>query len=164
MTRPELRVADGMVVGLDYTLRLDDGQEVEASADTEPLEFLQGKGQIIPGLEQALYGMAVGDEKSVVIKPVDGYGEEDPDAYHVVPRDTFPPELELSAGQRVRLRDQSGEILAAYVVENRPDGVLLDFNHPLAGETLHYDVKVSALRQATDDELSHGHVHENNAE
>lgn len=159
MTDSDLTVADGVVVGLNYTLRLDDGQVVDSSAGSEPLEFLQGEGQIVPGLEQALYGMGVGDKKSVVVEPAEGYGETDPDGLQVVPRNVFPADLELSEGKRLHMRDQTGEVLAAYVAEVRPDGVLLDFNHPLAGETLHFDVTVATLRPATSEELEHGHAH-----
>jgi FKBP-type peptidyl-prolyl cis-trans isomerase SlyD len=159
MTETNPVIADDMVVGLDYTLRLDSGQVIDTSAGEEPLEFLQGKGQVIPGLEQALYGMAVGDEKQVVVAPADGYGALDPDAFEVVPPNAFPPDLELTPGMRLRMRDQAGQVYPAYVAEIRPEGVLLDFNHPLAGETLHFDVKVATLRPATREELAHGHAH-----
>ena len=159
MTGAELTVADGLVVSLDYTLRLDDGEIVDSSADQEPLEFLQGQGQIIPGLEQALYGMAVDDQKDVVVAPADGYGEEDPDAFELVERDVFPPDLDLRPGIGLRMRDESGEAMVAYVAEVRPDGVVLDFNHPLAGETLYFQVKIAGLRPATSEELAHGHAH-----
>jgi FKBP-type peptidyl-prolyl cis-trans isomerase SlyD len=153
MTESELKVADDMVVGLDYTLRLDDGEVVDSSADGEPLEFMQGQGHIISGLEQALYGMALGEKKSVEIKPTDGYGEENPNAFQTVPRDTFPPDLELPPGKHLHMRDQSGRDFTAIVVETRSDGVLLDFNHPLAGETLFFDVQIASLRAATSQEL-----------
>ena len=161
MTDTDLKIADGMVVGLDYTLCLDDGEVVDTSTGEEPLELLQGQGQIIHGLEQALYGMAIGDEKRVVVAPDDGYGVDDPDAYELVPPNTFPDDLELTLGMRLRMRDhdQSGQVLTAYVAEIRPDGILIDFNHPLAGETLYFDVKIATLRQATSEELSHGHAH-----
>ena len=160
MTGTNLRIQDGVVVGLDYTLRLDDGEVLDTSADHEPLEFLQGQGQIIRGLEQALYGMGVGDEKSVMVAPADGYGELDSDAFALVPANTFPPDLELTPGKRLHLRDQSGQVLTAYVNDVRPDGVLLDFNHPLAGETLHFDVRIATLRLAPSEELAHGHAHD----
>ncbi|MFQ5610670.1 MAG: peptidylprolyl isomerase [Anaerolineae bacterium] len=160
MTDAPLTVKDGLVVSLDYTLQLDDGQEIDTSAGQGPLEFLQGHGQIVPGLEQALYGMAVDEEKGVVVIPADGYGETDPDNYELVPREAFPADLELTEGMGLRMRDaNSGQILEAYVTEIRPDGVLLNFNHPLAGETLHFHVKIVALRPATSEELTHGHVH-----
>jgi FKBP-type peptidyl-prolyl cis-trans isomerase SlyD len=141
-------------------LQLDDGEVIDASAEDEPLEFLQGQGQIIPGLEQTLYGMAVGDEKEVVVAPADGYGERESDASELVDRDVFPPDLDLKPGMAIRMKDETGRAFAAYVTEIRRDGVLLDFNHPLAGETLHFQVKISALRPATSEELAHGHVHD----
>ena len=160
MTEEKLTVADGLVVSLDYTLRLDDGETIDTSTDQEPLEFLQGRGHIIPGLEQALYGMAVDDQKDVVVEPADGYGEQDPDAFELVDRDVFPPDLDLRPGIGLRMRDGSGQALEAYVADVRPDGVLLDFNHPLAGETLYFQVRIAALRPATGEELAHGHVHD----
>jgi FKBP-type peptidyl-prolyl cis-trans isomerase SlyD len=160
MTDAELTVTDDLVVGLDYTLRLDDGEIIDSSTDQEPLEFLQGRGQIIPGLEQALYGMAVEDEKDVTVAPAEAYGEQDPDAIELVDRHVFPPDLDLRPGIGLRMRDDTGRALEAYVKEIRPDGVVLDFNHPLAGETLHFHVRIAVLRPPTSEELAHGHVHD----
>jgi len=160
MADEEMTVSDGMVVSMDYALRLDDEEEVvDTSAGREPLEFVQGGGQIIPGLEQQLYGMGVGEEKSVVVQPADGYGETDAEAYQLMPLDAFPPDMTVEPGMGLELRDVSGQVMQAYVADVRPDGILLDFNHPLAGKTLHFDVKIAGLRQATEEELAHGHVH-----
>ena len=156
MAEQKLTVADDIVVSLEYTLRLDDGEVIDSSVGQAPLEFLQGRSQIIPGLEQALYGMAVGDEKDVVVAPADGYGVLDPDAFHVLPRDAFPSDMELKPGMGLRMRDPMGRTVVAYVDEVLTEGVKLDFNHPLAGETLHFSTKIVALRPATDDELSPG--------
>jgi FKBP-type peptidyl-prolyl cis-trans isomerase SlyD len=155
-----LAVGEDLVVSLDYTLRLDSGEVVDSSDGKEPLEFLPGRGSIIPGLEQALYGMAVGEEKDVVVAPADGYGEHDPNAFQTVPRSAFPADLDLDVGRTLHMRDSSTQqVYQAVVSEVRADGVLLDFNHPLAGETLHFHVQVISLRSATDEELEHGHVH-----
>jgi FKBP-type peptidyl-prolyl cis-trans isomerase SlyD len=161
MTDAGLTVADDLVVSLAYTLRLEDGEVIDTSPahDREPLEFVQGQEQIIPGLEQALYGMALGDEKEVVVAPIDGYGEHDPEAFEMVERHIFPAEMTLEPGMSLRVRESSGEILDATVVDVRPEGILLDFNHPLAGETLYFQVKIAGLRTATEEELAHGHVH-----
>jgi len=164
MTEEKLKVADGLVVGLDYTLRLDDGEIVDSSSEEEPLQFLQGRGQIISGLEQALYGMVVDEQKEVVVAPAEGYGVEDPDAFELVGRDVFPPDLDLQPGNGLRMRDTAGRVVNAYVAEVRPDGVLLDFNHPLAGETLYFQLRIAALRSATSEELAHGHIHDTDAE
>ncbi len=158
-----LTVADDTVVSLDFTLHLDDGQVVGSSKDGDPLQFLHGHGQIIPGLETALAGMSLGQEKDVVVEPDEGYGKRNPEALQLVPTDAFPPNTELSPGMGLQMRDQQGRVFQAYVVEVRDDGVVLDFNHPLAGKTLHFHVKVVDLREATDAELEHGHVHEEGA-
>jgi FKBP-type peptidyl-prolyl cis-trans isomerase SlyD len=154
-----LTVADDLVVSMDYTLRLDDEEIIDSSAGREPLEFLQGHGQIIPGLEQALYGMVVGEEKKVVIAPRDGYGERESDAVQEISRESFPADVELEPGMALELRDSSGQPLVAFIADVRPDSVLLDLNHPLAGETLHFNVSIADLRAATTEELTHGHVH-----
>jgi len=153
-------IDDDKVVSLDYTLRLDDGEVIDSSSGREPLEFIQGQGQIIPGLEQELYGMEVGDEKAVTVTPADGYGERQDDRVQTIPRNAFPDDMDLEEGMQVRLQDSnSGQVYEAFVEEIHPDNVVLDFNHPLAGETLHFDVKIADVRDATDDELSHGHAH-----
>lgn len=161
MMNREIKVRDDLVVSLDYTLRLDDGQVVDTSIaeDRQPLEFLQGHGQIIAGLEQEIYEMTVGEEKDVVVQPAEGYGEWDPEAVELVPQEMFRSDTPLQPGMLLHLRDDSGETFDAYVADLRPDGVVLDFNHPLAGETLFFSVKIAGLRPATHEELSHGHVH-----
>lgn len=158
MTTP-MTVRDGMVVSLDYSLRLDAGDVIDSSAEGEPLEFLQGAGQIIPGLEQALYGMAVGDEKRVSVAPADGYGEMDPEGVQFFPASSFPAGMEMEVGMALQAQDGAGHHYTVYVVEVQEDGVMLDFNHPLAGETLHFQTRIAGLRPATDEELAHGHAH-----
>ena len=154
MTEETFTVANDMVVSLEYTLRLDDGEIVDTSDGRGPLQFVQGRGQIIPGLEQELYGMAVDEEKDVIVAPADGYGVRNPDATNTLPRDAFPAGLQLKPGMGLRLQDPSGRLAVAYVVEVRPDAVLLDFNHPLAGKVLHFHAKIAALRPATEEELA----------
>lgn len=163
MTKPAepIVVADGVVVSLDYRLHLDNGEPVDDSEDGGPLEFLQGHGDIISGLEQAIYGMAAGDEKDIVVAPADGYGEHDPEAFEEIPSSAFPPQLKasLEVGMPLQTQDESGDVMVVYVSEIRPNSVLIDLNHPLAGEKLHFWVKVAALRPATSEEIAHGHVH-----
>lgn len=159
MATQKLVVADNIVVGIAYTLRLDDGEVADASPAGEPLLYLQGHGNIIPGLEQALYGLAVGDEKRVAVEPEDGYGEFDDENMHLMPYDAFPDDVEIEEGMDFTLQNEDGEVFEAYVHELTDEGVVLDFNHPLAGETLYFDVKVVSLRAATAEELAHGHVH-----
>jgi FKBP-type peptidyl-prolyl cis-trans isomerase SlyD len=150
-----------MVVSLAYKLALDDGEIVDEADRDDPLQILQGWGEVIPGLEKALYGMAVGDEKDVVVAPADAYGEPDPDEVELIPREDFPSDVMIEPGMVIYMGDdESDDVFEAEVVEIRPEGVILNFNHPLAGETLYFHVQVLALRQATAEELDHGHVHE----
>lgn len=160
MNQKNLVVADDIVVRLEYTLTLSDGEIYDSSDETGPLELLQGSGQIIDGLEEALYGMTVGDEKDVVVTPDYAYGEYDADAVQTLPRDIFPAEMELEVGMAIDLYDEDAEEeVEAYIVEVQRNAVVIDFNHPLAGETLNFHVKVVGLRPALPEELEHGHVH-----
>jgi FKBP-type peptidyl-prolyl cis-trans isomerase SlyD len=149
-----------MVVSLAYALLLGNGEAIERTDEDDALQFIQGHGQIIPGLEDALYGMAVGEEKAVIVEPAEGYGSYDEDDLQAMPRNSFPADLELEIGTGLRLRDKdSGEVHTVYVAELDGENVVLDFNHPLAGETLHFQVRIVGLRPATAEELAHGHVH-----
>lgn len=148
-----LTVRDDLVVSVDYTLRLADGEIVDSSVGRAPLTFIQGRGEVIPGLEKALYGMSVGEEKDVVVAPADAYGEFDADLLKTLPRSVFPPDMILEEGQGFRLRTNSGQVVVAYVYAVEDDQVTLDLNHPLAGETLYFNVKIAGLREATAEEL-----------
>jgi FKBP-type peptidyl-prolyl cis-trans isomerase SlyD len=103
--------------------------------------------------------MAVGDEKDVVVTPAEGYGERNPESVQVIPHHRFPPDIVPQLGMKLSVEDSSGQPFEAYVTGIRPDGVLLDFNHPLAGQTLYFEVTISALRPATSEELAQGHPH-----
>jgi FKBP-type peptidyl-prolyl cis-trans isomerase SlyD len=157
----QLKVNDGHVVSMDYTLHVD-GKVVDSSESSEPLQFIQGMGHIIPGLENELYDMKVGDNKQVVVSAKDGYGEVDTEAFMDVPRDAFPSDVPLEKGTELELREQSGHPMFARIETISEDNIRLNMNHPLAGKELHFDVKIAGLRPATDEEVSHGHVHENN--
>jgi FKBP-type peptidyl-prolyl cis-trans isomerase SlyD len=161
MTQDTLTVTDNMVVSLDYVLQLDDGQEIDRSETGSPLNYLHGHQQIISGLENALTGMKLGDEKEVVVKPEEGYGERDENQVQSLPRSAFPPDLNLAEGEVLNLRDgQSGQVFQAQVIEVTPSEIILDLNHPLAGETLYFQVRIADLRPATAAELAHGHAHD----
>jgi FKBP-type peptidyl-prolyl cis-trans isomerase SlyD len=143
---------------MEYTLTVD-GEVVDASDENEPLEFLQGYQNVIPGLERALYGMKIGESKEITVAPKDGYGEVDPDALIDVPRSEFPKDFEVKPGVDLQLQNQDGELLNAVIVSVSPTTVKLDLNHPLAGKELFFRVSITDLRVATEEELSHGHVH-----
>lgn len=151
-------VADDVVVSIEYTLTVD-GNIVDASEENEPLEYLQGYQNIIPGLERELVGMQVGESREVTVLPKDGYGEMDPNALIDVPRSEFPKDFDLKPGLELQLQNQDNELLNAIVVSVNPKTVKLDLNHPLAGKELFFRVTVVGLREATDEEMTHGHVH-----
>jgi FKBP-type peptidyl-prolyl cis-trans isomerase SlyD len=154
-----MKIANGNVVGIDYSLHLGDGRVVDASAPGQPLTYLHGEGQIVPGLESALEGLDVGERRQVVVAPGDGYGEHDPRGVQEVPRAAFPPGFEPQVGMELTAEGPDGEAVPFAVREVRPDSVLIDLNHPLAGKTLHFDVTVRDVRAATDEERAHGHAH-----
>ncbi len=152
------KVENDVVVGLDYTLTVD-GQVIDSTKNEDPLQFIQGHKNIIPGLEQALYGMKVGDHKEVTVNAKNAYGELNPEAQIEVPRSEFPPEIPLEQGVQLQVRDMAGQVQDARIEKVAEDTVTLDFNHPLAGKDLHFDVTIASLRPASEEELEHGHVH-----
>ncbi len=148
MSKEPLTIADDLVVDMAYVLRSQTGREIDRSDG--PLTFIQGQGQLVPGLEAALYGMSSGEEKEIVVAPDEGYGEYDEDGLQQVPRSALPAGATPDLGQGLRLRNRkTGEQYEAYVVELGPDHIVLDYNHPLAGQTLHYEVRIVDVRQGT---------------
>jgi FKBP-type peptidyl-prolyl cis-trans isomerase SlyD len=158
-----LQVADGQVIVMDYTLQVD-GETIDTSEGHGPIEFLQGERDILPALEQALYGMALGESKTVVLPPEAGYGEMHQEAFMEVPRDQFPNDIPMETGTQIELHNESGEPMVARIDQVGETSVRLDFNHPLAGKELHFVVKIAGLRPATEEELEHGHVHSEQAD
>jgi len=143
-----------MVVSIDYRLHLGDNEVVDASEDGQPLTFVQGHGQIISGLEYALEGMTLGEEKDVVVSAADGYGELDADLYETLPRSIFPSDVKV--GMAFRMRTDSGQPIIVYVDKVEGDEVTVNLNHPMAGKTLYFHVRVAGLREATPEELQGG--------
>jgi len=133
---------------------------LDSSDGQGPLQFLAGYGNIIPGLEEEMRGMKIGDSKDVVVQPKDGYGEFDDEAFMKVPRTDFPKEMPMEVDTELTVRDEEGNSRYARVDSIEDDNVTLNFNHPLAGDELRFHVKVVALREPTEEELEHGHVHE----
>jgi len=151
-------IQDGQIVSMDYTLWVD-GEVVDTSEGSEPIVFLQGAGNIISGLESQLYGMHTGQEKEVLVLAQDGYGELNEDAFAEVPRGEFPSDIPLELGLELQVRAQDGQILNARIEDFSDELIRLDFNHPLAGKDLRFEVKILDFRQATEEELEHGHAH-----
>jgi FKBP-type peptidyl-prolyl cis-trans isomerase SlyD len=161
MSPSKERVAADSVVGIAYTLRLEGEQVIDEASSDDALEYLHGHSNIIPGLESALEGKHVGDVLAVEIPPSEAYGPRDEEDIALVPNDALPEDLELEVGLVLTLEGEGLDgPVDAYVAEIREDGVIMDLNHPLAGETLRFDVTVVSVRQATQEELDHGHVHQ----
>ncbi len=153
------KIANGSVVAIDYRLHLGDGDVIDASSPGEPLSYLHGGGQIVPGLERALEGMEAGEAKHVVVSPEEGYGPHDPRGVQELPKTNFPEDVKPEPGMEFTAHGPKGEEVPFQVKEVRPDVVVVDLNHPLAGRTLHFDVTVREVRAATPEELEHGHAH-----
>jgi FKBP-type peptidyl-prolyl cis-trans isomerase SlyD len=154
----EVKVEPGQVVAMEYTLKVD-GQVADTSEGREPLEYVHGAGNIIPGLEREMIGMGVGESKEVVVAALDAYGEEDEKAFMDVPVDQFPKDIQMKVGTELQVQNQAGQPMYARIVQVGEKSVRLDFNHPLAGKELHFSVKVVDVRRATQEEKEHGHVH-----
>jgi FKBP-type peptidyl-prolyl cis-trans isomerase SlyD len=158
-----MKIGKGSVVSLQYKLHLGDGQVIDASEPGDPLVYLHGESQIVPGLERELEGLETGAARQVAVAPADGYGELDLTAVQRVPKHAFPEGFEPEVGQELVAQGPDGQPLPFVVkgVEKGLEGeiVVVDFNHPLAGKTLHFDVTVVEVRGATAEELEHGHVH-----
>jgi FKBP-type peptidyl-prolyl cis-trans isomerase SlyD len=146
-----MMVSAGEEITIEYTLKLEDKTTVDSNVGAEPLKYIQGEHQIIPGLETALEGLKVGDKKNVKVKPEDGYGVVDPNAFQEVEKSRVPPEA-LVVGTPLEGRDPSGRPLNAIVHEIKELTVVLDTNHPLAGKTLFFEVKILGIQTQTQPE------------
>lgn len=153
-----MHIEKNRVVTLHYTLRDEQGAVIDSTSGRGPLSYLHGKGNIIPGLEQALVGKAIGDKVDVTVAPEQGYGRRDGRLVQIVPRNRFGEVAELKPGMQVSTSGPQGARLVSVVRVER-DFVTVDGNHPLAGRTLHFSVEVTEVRKATHEEVSHGHVH-----
>jgi FKBP-type peptidyl-prolyl cis-trans isomerase SlyD len=153
-------VHDGAVVSLAYTLRLANGDVIDFSEQDDPLQYLHGAENIIPGLERELTGLQVGDSKEVEVPPEEGYGVYDPKDVEVIDRTMLPKNMPLKLGMVLEITDDEGNLSEAIVREISPKNVTLDFNHPLAGQKLFFSVEVIGVRDATEEELAHGHPHD----
>lgn len=152
------RIEEGVVVSLNYVLTVE-GEEIARTEEGEPMEYLHGAENIVPGLEAALTGKTLGDRVSVTLSPADAYGDYDDENVEELDREDVPNADELEAGMIIEVEDEEGYTYLATVREISGDVVVLDYNPPLAGKTLTYDVEVVGLREADEEELAHGHPH-----
>ena len=153
-----MAIGQDSVVTLHYTLKDDAGQVIDQSAPDEPLAYLHGHGNIVPGLERELAGRDVGDKLSVQVAPAEGYGEYDKALVQQVPRRSLQGVGNPKVGMQLQAQTPHG-IRIFTITRMVSDMVTLDGNHELAGKTLHFDVEITGVRPATEEELAHGHVH-----
>jgi len=153
-----MKIADKTVVSIDYTLKDDSGNIVDSSEGSDPLVYLHGANNIIPGLESALSGKTVGEQISVRVPPEQAYGVRDDEKMQAVPKSLFGDE-DIKVGAQYHAAGPQGQHLTVTVVGISDDEVTVDGNHPLAGFHLNFDVKIVDVRDASEEELEHGHVH-----
>lgn len=151
-----MKIAKNKVVSFDYTLTLEDGEVLDSSDGRDPLSYIQGLGNIISGLEAAMEGRESGDVFKISIPPEDAYGIYNDELVQSVPRSMFDSGLEIVPGMEFSNEDNNAIFR---VIEIQKEHVVLDGNHPLAGEKLTFDIKITNVREASSEELSHGHVH-----
>jgi len=153
-----MNVAKDSVVSFFYTLKNDGGEVLDTNEQGEVLSYIHGTGAIVPGLENAMEGKTSGDAFTAVVIPSEGYGDYDDSLIFSVPMENFKDPGKVEVGMSVEVQSQEGtRILQIKKIEDTT--VFLDGNHPLAGETLHFDISISDIREATEEELNHGHVH-----
>lgn len=149
-----MNITDKLYVAFDYKLTLDSGEEVDSSAEGQPLGFITGSGQIIPGLEKAMMGMTVGDSVEISVESEDAYGQVNPDLFQDVPRSQFPGDMELQTGMTFQAQGPHGPMVISVKEVKDENTVVIDLNHPLAGKTLHFDIHIVEVREPTPEELS----------
>jgi FKBP-type peptidyl-prolyl cis-trans isomerase SlyD len=152
-------IENDSVVTIKYTLKDDKGQVIDSSEQHGDLSYLHGHQNIVPGLEEALDGKAVGDQVQTQVEPEKGYGERQDQLVFQVPRDRLPQDEELQLGMQFRAQSSEGQELVVTLVDLGDEEVTLDANHPLAGQNLNFDVEVKDVRDATEEEIEHGHAH-----
>ncbi len=159
----KMEIANDKIVKITYEGKLTDGEVFDTSEGKEPLEFMFGAGLIIPGLEKGLEGLKIGDKKTINIKPEEAYGPRMEEAKQEVPKSQFPEDMELKEGMQLAAQGPQG-VIPVVVAEIKEDSVIVDFNHPLAGKDLTFDIEVVEVRDATDDDktkyTAHHHHHE----
>lgn len=154
-----MQISKNKAAALDYILTIDGGIVVDASEKGDPLWYLHGHDNIIVGLERELEGLDAGAEKTVVVPAQDGYGEYDAARVHQVDKAQFPPDTDFSVGDRVMAQSPDGASVPARISAVGPKQVTLDFNHELAGKELTFKIRVAEVREASKEEIRHGHVH-----
>lgn len=153
-----MQISKHKAVALEYTLTDDAGEILDSSKGEDPLSYLHGTGNLIPGLENALEGKKAGDDLKVTVAPDQAYGEKSDKLIQSVPKDQFEESDSLQVGMRFHASSDNGETLVT-ITELTDTEVVVDGNHPLAGQTLHFEVKIVDVRNASEEEIEHGHIH-----
>lgn len=159
-----MQISQNTVASIDYNLKDADGQVLDTSEGREPLTYLHGAGNLIPGLESALEGNEPGDTVSVTVDPSEGYGERDENLIQQVPKQAFEGVDQVESGMRFQATDEQGERRIVTVTGVEGDEVTVDANHPLAGQSLNFEVSVVDVREASQEEIEHGHAHSGDEE
>ena len=154
-----LLIGDKLVVTIHYTLTDESGEIIDSSEGAEPLAYLHGAGNLIPGLERELVAKTAGASLKTTIAPEDGYGELHPELIETVPREAFEGVEKIEAGMAFEAEGSDGQARRIVVKEVSDEGIIIDGNHPLAGVELTFDVQVVDVREASEEEIAHGHVH-----
>lgn len=158
MSNEANQVAADKVVSIHYKLTSDEGKVIDQSGE-QPLDYLHGHENIVPGLERQLHGKNEGDKLNAVIPPEEAYGKRVDDAQKELPREAFPDDAPLEPGAQFAAQGPDGNLIPLWVLKVDDEQVLVDLNHPLAGETLNFEVEIVGVRDATSEEKEHGHVH-----
>jgi FKBP-type peptidyl-prolyl cis-trans isomerase SlyD len=154
-----LLVGDNLVVSIHYQLTDDEGNVLDSSKDRDPLNYLHGAGNILPGLESALVGKVEGDSEQVRLEPEDGYGTVRDELIQKIDRSAFQGVEKVEVGMTFQAQGPNGDVQHIVIKDVEGDEVTIDANHPLAGVALNFDVEVVGVREATAEEIEHGHVH-----
>lgn len=152
-------VAAGKVVLFHYTLTDATGAVLDSSDGQDPMPYLHGAANIVPGLERQMLDRVAGDRFKAVVPPEEGYGLPEGPGPQSVPRDAFPDDLEIEEGMPFMAESEDGDVISLWVTSVEADTIWVDKNHPLAGQTLHFDIEIVEIRDATDEERAHGHPH-----
>lgn len=154
-----MKIADNCVVFMNYTLTDDDGQTIDTNVGGDAMPYLHGCNNIVPGLEKALTGLGAGESATVAVQPEEGYGPVVPEAIQTIPKDAFGDIEDIQPGMQFQAQGPEGQVQVITIKDVTEEGILVDGNHPLAGKVLNFDVEIVEVRDATAEELEHGHPH-----
>lgn len=154
-----MSIKPNQVYSINFTLKDEEGEIIDSTQKGQPMSFISGQGLLIPRLEEEIGSMIIGSKKTVVLSPEEAYGEYEDEAVQTVTRADFPDDAELEIGMEFYTNTPEGEELPFVITDIEGDNITIDFNHPLAGMTLTFDIELVNVREATPEELAHGHVH-----